>query len=159
MGPMLSVADASASASKGRVSCCPLKENCCSNTLHHRQADSHEAVPDNVLTVGANLSSTSSDDSPYNSSNSSELYVSPSCCSNGSVTNMTNNVSDKLNVNAPLLHSKGGSCNNAWCQWWEEVIHHTGNHYFLPGGATGCHYIDVLQAEVQQLAVGNYVLF
>ena len=72
---------------------------------------------------------------------------------------MTNNVSDELIVKAygaPLLHPEGGSRNTVWCQRWEEVIQHTGNHYILPGGATGRHYVDVLQDKVQQLAIGNY---
>ena len=85
--------------------------------------------------------------------------MSPSCCSNSSVANITNNVSDELIVKAygaPLLHSEGGSLNNVWCQRWEEVIQHIGNHYILPGVATGRHYVDVLQDEVQQLAIGNH---
>ena len=93
--------------------------------------DNRESIPGNVLKVGANSSSTSSDDSSYNSSNLSELSVSPSCCSNSSVANMSNNVSDELIVKAygaPLLHSEGGNHNNVWCQQWEEVIQHTGNH-------------------------------
>jgi len=33
---------------------------------------------------------------------------------------------------------------------------HSGNHYILTGGATGCHYVDILTEEAQQFAVGNY---
>ena len=29
-------------------------------------------------------------------------------------------------------------------------------NYILLGGATGSHYVDVLQDEVQQLTIGNY---
>ena len=49
-----------------------------------------------------------------------------------------------------------GSRNTDWCQRWEKVIHHSGNHYILPGGAVGCHYVALLFEEVQHFAVGNY---
>ena len=31
-----------------------------------------------------------------------------------------------------------------WYQRWESVVHHSGNHYVIPGGPTGRRYVDLL---------------
>ena len=56
---------------------------------------------------------------------------------------------------ATLIQS--GSCPHSdWHQRWKSVVHHSGNHYVLPGGPTGRRYVDLLTEEVQHLAVGNF---
>jgi len=116
-------------------------------------------VSDIDLVDGVISNSTSSGGLLSDTVDSGELYVSPHCSDSDIVNNESFNAADELIVKAygaPLLHSDGGECNNAWCQRWAKVIHHTGNHYILPGGATGRHYVDVLTEEVKQLAAGNY---
>ena len=51
------------------------------------------------------------------------------------------------------LSRSGSSSNSDWHSRWKSVVHHSGNHYVLPGGPTGRRYIDLLVEEVQQLAV------
>ena len=56
---------------------------------------------------------------------------------------------------ATLIQS--GSCSHSdWHQHWKSVVHHSGNHYVLPGGPTGRRYVDLLTEEAQHLAVGNF---
>ena len=56
---------------------------------------------------------------------------------------------------ATLIQS--GSCSHSdWHRHCKSVVHHSGNHYVLPGGPTGRRYVDLLTEEVQHLAVENF---
>jgi len=52
---------------------------------------------------------------------------------------------------------QSGSCSNIpWHQQWKTVVHHSGNHYVLPGGPTGRKLVDLLTEEIQHLTVRNF---
>ena len=46
-----------------------------------------------------------------------------------------------------------GRFNSLWYQQWERVVHHSGNHYVLPGGPTGKRYVYLLNEEIQHYVV------
>ena len=55
-----------------------------------------------------------------------------------------------------LSQPVSGDYDSAWCSRWRQVIYHSGNHYVLPGGSIGQHYVDILAEELTHLAEGHY---
>ena len=150
------------------VSCLPLRERHCINTLQHRQRP-----PDGSVKGGVR---DNSDDMPLQGGHTSiapiadtDVNASSQVPTNGSDTNC---ISPAANLNswdnfvdcdslmrkaygATLIQS--GSCSNTdWHRRWRSVVHHSGNLYVLPGGPVGRRYVDLLTEEVQHLAVGNF---
>ena len=55
-----------------------------------------------------------------------------------------------------FIHSSGEDVTDIWFQYWKNVVKLQGRLYVLPGGAVGCHYVDLLSEEGSHLAVGHY---
>ena len=150
------------------VSCLPLREHRCINTLQHRQR-----LPDGSVKGGVRGNS---GDMPLQGGHASvapiadtDVNASSQVPTNGSDTNCISpaaNLSSWDNsvdcdslmrkaYGATLIQS--GSCfNTDWHRCWRSVVHHSGNLYVLPGGPVGRRYVDLLTEEVQHLAVGNF---
>ena len=62
----------------------------------------------------------------------------------------------KIAYGDKLLYSDGGSRDFPWCQRWSVTIQHLGQHYSLPGGSTGKHYVELLCDELRYLSLGTY---
>ena len=88
------------------VSCRPLRESRCANTLHRRQlASSDEDLPGTASRVGVTSNSTASGSPLSDSSTSGELCVAP-CCSDNVVSNASIHASDGLMAKADELMVK-----------------------------------------------------
>ena len=51
-----------------------------------------------------------------------------------------------------MLHSEGGSCDNAWCKLWLHIVSFKNCHYDLPSSAVAHDFIDLLSSEISLLA-------
>ena len=55
---------------------------------------------------------------------------------------------------AQLLHSEGGSYDNACCKLWIRIVSFRNCHYDLPRGAVAHDFIELLSLEISLLARG-----
>ena len=148
------------------VSYLPLRERRCVNTLQHRQQPLDGFVKKGVHDKSDNLNG---DHMSFGSVADFDVNTSSQVPTNSSDSNSVSLAADPTPLDnfvdcdslmrkaygATLIQS--GSCSHShWHRRWKSVVHHSGNHYVLPGGPTGRRYVDLLTEEVQHLAVRNF---